>query len=78
MKQRLAPAIAEVAEEAVPLESYARRFAKAPTEDEIAETMDLVRWFRRRYPTPKERFAYIRRKYLDWTRHAPVPIERIR
>jgi len=36
--------------------------------DSDAETIDLARWFLERYPTAKERFAYVRRKYLEWTR----------
>jgi hypothetical protein len=32
-------------------------------EEERAEVLALVAWFRRRYPTPKERLAYVRRAY---------------
>ena len=32
-------------------------------EDEIRERTALVEWFTRRYPTPRERLAYARRKY---------------
>ena len=35
---------------------------------------DLVRWFTGRYPTAKERFAYVRRKYAEWTRNPPARI----
>jgi hypothetical protein len=31
--------------------------------DEILERAALVDWFRRRYPTARERLAYARRKY---------------
>ena len=34
------------------------------TEEE--ETRSLIRWFRRRYPTPAERLAYVRRAYRRW------------
>lgn len=77
MKQRLAPALAALAEEPVTLEVYARRFAEPPSADEVAETMELVRWFLRRYPTAKERFAYVRRKHAEWTTNPPVPIDRL-
>jgi hypothetical protein len=40
--------------------------------DEDAELGDLIRSFIRRYPTPKERLAYARRKFIEWTR--PVTI----
>ncbi len=28
--------------------------------------MELVRWFRRRYPTAADRLAYVRRAYKRW------------
>ena len=31
--------------------------------DELRERTALVEWFMRRYPTPRERLAYARRKY---------------
>ncbi len=34
--------------------------------EERAEILSLVRWFRRRYPTPCERLAYVRRAYRRW------------
>ena len=45
------------------------------TEEEVAEFMDLIRWFTGRYPTAKERFAYVKRKYAEWTRNPPARIE---
>lgn len=33
---------------------------------ERASILSLVRWFRRRYPTPIERLAYVRRTYQRW------------
>lgn len=78
MRQKLAAAIASLAEEPVSREVYERRFAKPPSDEEVAETMDLVRWFRGRYPTVKERFAYVRRKHAEWTRNPPVPIDHVR
>ena len=35
-------------------------------EEEAARS--LIRWFRRRYPTPAERLAYCRRAYRRWTK----------
>lgn len=77
-KQALAPAIAERCNTPMTVEEAERRLARAPTDEEVEETMELVRWFCRRYPTAKERFAYIRRKYAEWTRSPPEPAAPIR
>jgi hypothetical protein len=37
---------------------------------ERAEAVELVRWFRRRYPTGADRLAYVRRAYRRWRRDA--------
>lgn len=71
-RQELAPEIAEMYETPLTLEEFERRSAVRPTEDEVAELMDLVRWFTARYPTVKDRFAYVRRKYAEWTRNPPA------
>jgi hypothetical protein len=48
-----------------------RRLAAIPIGDEErAEIRGLIEWFRRRYPTPAERLAYVRRAYARWTRPA--------
>ncbi len=41
-------------------------------EREEEESRALIRWFRRRYPTPAERLAYARRAYRRWQAAAPV------
>lgn len=74
-RQQLAAAIAERCECPLTLEQYARRRDVPRSEEEIAETLSLARWFRARYPTAKERFAYIRRKYAEWTRNPPARID---
>jgi hypothetical protein len=33
---------------------------------EREEILSLIRWFRRRYPTPADRLAYVRRAYRRW------------
>lgn len=38
---------------------------------EEAEARSLIRWFRRRYPTPAERLAYVRRAYRRWRAAQP-------
>ena len=35
-------------------------------EAEEEEARSLIRWFRRRYPTPAARLAYARRAYSRW------------
>lgn len=35
--------------------------------EERERTLELVRWFMRRYPTGAERLAYVRRAYRRWT-----------
>ena len=74
-RQQLAPEIAERCETPLTLEEYARRMAVPPTDEGVAEFADLVRWFKGRYPTAKERFAYIRRKYAEWTKNPPVRLD---
>jgi formylglycine-generating enzyme required for sulfatase activity len=47
----------------------ARAYLDAPiTQAERDDVLALVRWFRRRYPTPAERLAYVRRAYARWQR----------
>ncbi|MGH9390020.1 MAG: hypothetical protein ACRD1Z_10420 [Vicinamibacteria bacterium] len=42
---------------------------RTPVSDsEREEILALVAWFRRRYPTPLERLAYVRRAYRRWRR----------
>jgi hypothetical protein len=57
-----------LAEAPLPLEEWRRRAAIPLSDDERERTMELVRWFLRRYPTPAERFAYARRTYKRWAR----------
>ena len=40
-------------------------------EVEEAESRSLIRWFRRRYPTPAARLAYARRAYERWASAQP-------
>ncbi len=40
---------------------------RVPVEEaEREEILSLVAWFRRRYPTPADRLAYVRRAYRRW------------
>ena len=38
--------------------------------EEREDVLSLVGWFRRRYPSPADRLAYVRRAYQRWTRSA--------
>jgi hypothetical protein len=40
---------------------------------EEEDARSLIRWFRRRYPTPADRLAYARRAYRRWTTARPKP-----
>lgn len=56
----------------LPPEEFDRRLAAALSEEEELEAaLALCRWFKRRYPTAKERLDYARRKYAEWMRSAP-------
>jgi hypothetical protein len=68
----IAPEIADLVEKRLSPEEFERRVATPLTAEEAADLADLIRWFTRRYPTPKERLAYARRKFAEWTR--PVSI----
>lgn len=74
-RQVIAPEIAEQCETPMTLEAYERRMAIPPTDEEVEEFAQLVRWFVGWYPTAKERFAYIRRKYAEWTKNPPTRLD---
>jgi len=49
-------------------EDFEQRLALAlAEEEEIERARELIAWFMRRYPTVRERLAYARRKYAEWT-----------
>ncbi|MBX3186032.1 MAG: hypothetical protein KF819_03415 [Labilithrix sp.] len=65
VKQRVPPAIEELYNRRLSAAELSRMLMPV-TDEEVASTMELVRWFRRRYPTAKERLAYVRRAYERW------------
>jgi hypothetical protein len=70
-KQALSPEIEQVWLSPLAEEEFRRRVDQALVEldgEEGENVTALIRWFLRRYPTAKERFAYARRKYESWTR----------
>jgi hypothetical protein len=47
-------------------------YVRAPVTDfEREQRQELIDWFRRRYPTPAERLAYVRRAYRRWAAAMP-------
>ena len=55
-------------------DAEAREYLAAPiTDAEREDVLALVSWFTRRYPTPLDRLAYIRRAYARWRRTNPIP-----
>ena len=54
----------------------ARAYLDSPITDfERDEVLALVRWLERRYPTPVERLAYVRRAYARWQRTRGIGAE---
>ena len=68
----LKPWIAELVERPVGLDEFIRRTSAPVSDEEVEQTAELVRWFKRRYPTVKQRLAYARRKFLECTRPTPI------
>lgn len=62
------PTVAALEDEPLTPEEWAHLEAIPVSEAELAETLDLIRWFKRRYPTVRARLAYARRKYREVTR----------
>lgn len=60
-----------LAERVLEAEEFRRLLAVPIGEAEAEEARSLIRWFRRRYPTPADRLAYSRRAYRRWTRSQP-------
>jgi hypothetical protein len=53
--------LAELDLETLPVDEFLRRCALPVSPEAIEGTDELVTWFMRRYPTIKDRFAYVRR-----------------
>jgi hypothetical protein len=58
--------VRRLAERRLSAEEFRAALAVPLGSDEEAEARSLIRWFRRRYPTPAERLAYARRAYARW------------
>jgi hypothetical protein len=55
-----------LAERRLTAEEVCEALATPLGEQEREESVSLIRWFLRRYPTPGERLAYARRAYRRW------------
>lgn len=62
-RQSLDPEIEALVDRPLSAEEVTRILAASVTDAEVEATLELVRWFMRRYPTANERFAYNRRAY---------------
>jgi len=71
--QELSPEVEASYLQPLPAEEFERR-VRASLEElegpELENLQQLIGWFRRRYPTAKERLAYARRAYTRWVRAA--------
>jgi hypothetical protein len=70
-KQALLPEVERIWLSPLSSDEFDRRVEQAIAEldgEEGENVAALIRWFLRRYPTAKERFAYARKKYASWTR----------
>lgn len=56
----------EIAERPLPLDEWQRLLALPISDDERERTLELIHWFARRYPSPRERLNYVRRAYMRW------------
>lgn len=71
-RPKYAPEIQALEDAILPPEEARARLAAAMREldegDELQNLTELITWFRRRYPTALERFAYLRRKTKEAAR----------
>ena len=65
---RTAARLREESERILSLEEVRAYLAMPIGEREREDVLSLVRWFRRRYPGPADRLAYIRGAYARWHR----------
>jgi hypothetical protein len=76
MTARIEPAdlVRSIYERELTVEEFEGLLRAALSDDEDMEAqVELIRWFKKRYPTARERLAYTRRKYAEWTRRPVEP-----
>jgi hypothetical protein len=59
--------IRRIAERRLTLEEVNAALSVPISDAERADVLALRAWFTRRYPTPADRLAYVRRAYQRWT-----------
>jgi hypothetical protein len=64
-------AVRTLLDRTLPADEFQRLLAIPLTDAERDDTRALAGWFTRRYPTPAECFAYIRRARARWLDSAP-------
>lgn len=64
--QRALARVRELAQRSLSPDEVRAALAVPLGTDEEAQARSLIRWFRRRYPTPAERLAYARRAHARW------------
>jgi len=47
-------------------EEFEARVRAPMSDEERTAIRENIAWFRRRYPTPRERLAYVRQAYARW------------
>jgi hypothetical protein len=62
----LPAAVRALVDRVLPPEEFHRLLTVPLTDAEREDTRALVEWFTRRYPTPADRFAYLRRARTRW------------
>ena len=66
MRNALPRRVADLVDRVVSLEELRAATETPLTVDEREAILSLSRWFCRRYPTPAQRLAYVRRAYQRW------------
>ena len=73
MRSEVSPHVRALTERELSV-AEAEAYRAAPmTADELRDTLELVAWFRRRYPTPIDRLRYVTRAYRRWARSLARP-----
>ena len=76
-RQKLTPEVEALYLAPLAPEEFDRRLRASLAElegPELENLGDLIRWFKRRYPTAGERLAYGRRAYARWVRASERPV----
>jgi hypothetical protein len=63
----LVAALRAEADRALSREEFMARTTAPMSDREREDTLSLIAWFMRRYPTARERLAYARRAHARWT-----------